>query len=112
MTRVALHGRTLLLAAAASMTLATSWPGDARADDPKLVRAAVQGHRKKPTTPATPSANATLHVTPAALGTSWTYEVTNSDTTPLRLVTDGRLLTLDVTPDEDDRFQSLHRGGW
>jgi len=109
MTRVALHGRTLLLAAAASMTLATSWPGDARADDPKLVRAAVQGHRKKPTTPATPSANATLHVTPAALGTSWTYEVTNSDTTPLRLVTDGRLLTLDVTPDEDDDSAHVRR---
>jgi hypothetical protein len=38
-------------------------------------------------------------VTPAALGTPWFFTLTNDDTTPLRLVTDGRLLTLDVARD-------------
>jgi len=49
-----------------------------------------------------PPANATLHVTPGALGTPWTFEVTNYDDTPLRIVTDGRLLSLDLTSDDDD----------
>jgi hypothetical protein len=44
-----------------------------------------------------PAAKATLNVTPGALGTPWTFEVTNDDATPLRVVTDGRLLSLDVT---------------
>jgi hypothetical protein len=39
-------------------------------------------------------------VNAAALGTPWTFELTNSDSTPLRIVTDGRLLTLDVLPAE------------
>ena len=67
---------------------------------------APAGHHRAPpkkakvTGPA--PAKATLHVTPAALGTPWTFELTNDDSTPLRLVTDGRLLTLDVTPDPGD----------
>ena len=59
--------------------------------------------RKAKLVASAPPANATLHVTPGALGTPWTFEVTNEDDTPLRLVTDGRLLSLDLTPgDEDD----------
>jgi hypothetical protein len=49
-----------------------------------------------------PAAEASLHVTPGALGTPWTFEVTNADSTPLRIVADARLLTLDVTPGQDD----------
>ena len=46
-----------------------------------------------------PAANATLHVTPGALGTPWTFEITNTDDTPLRLVTDGyrRSISLGLT---------------
>jgi hypothetical protein len=55
--------------------------------------------KKKPEVPA---AEASLHVTPGALGTPWTFEVTNADSTPLRVVADARLLTLDVTPGQDD----------
>jgi hypothetical protein len=57
---------------------------------------------KTPPPPSAPPAQATLHVTPGALGTPWTFELTNTDTTPLRVVTDGRLLTLDVTSGDDD----------
>jgi len=88
----------------------TSLPRAAAADDAKpapssaTVAGAASVRRirsKKPTPPPGPSADAasaTLHVTPAALGTPWTFELTNTDTTPLRLVMDGRLLTLDVLP--------------
>jgi hypothetical protein len=48
-----------------------------------------------------PAANATLHVTPGALGTPWTFEITNTDDTPLRIVADSRLLSLDLTPGDD-----------
>jgi hypothetical protein len=58
--------------------------------------------------PPPPAAKATLHVTPGALGTPWTFELTNTDTTPLRMVADGRLLTLDVTPGDDDKHPKKH----
>jgi len=67
---------------------------------PVLVLRARPRTPKPPPPPSTAPANATLRVNAAALGTPWTFELTNSDSTPLRIVTDGRLLTLDVLPAE------------
>jgi hypothetical protein len=47
-------------------------------------------------------ASATLHVTPGCAGDALDIRADQHDTTALRVVADGRLLTLDVTPDPDD----------
>ncbi len=83
--------------AAAFVGLVSLWPGTAGAE----AKAPAGGGAKTSSATTTP-ANATLHVTPGALGTPWTFEITNTDTTPLRVVADGRLLTLDVTPGDPD----------
>jgi hypothetical protein len=49
-----------------------------------------------PKKPRPPAAAMTLHITPGALGTPWTLEITNVDSMPLRFVSDARLLSLDV----------------
>jgi hypothetical protein len=67
-----------------------------------VVRQRVKAHE------SAPAANAILHVTPGALGTPWTFEVTNQDNTPLRIVTDGRLLSLDIMPGDDDDGDDAH----
>lgn len=64
---------------------------------PPVVRIIRPHKPKAPPPPSAPAAAVTLHVTPGAFGTPWTYELTNTDTQPLRVMTDPRLLMLDVT---------------
>jgi hypothetical protein len=64
---------------------------------PPVVRIIRPKKPKAPPPPSAPAAGLTLHVTPGAFGTPWTYELTNVDSQPLRVMTDPRLLMLDVT---------------
>lgn len=46
----------------------------------------------------TPAPQVTLEVTPGAGGAPWRLQVTNKESTPVRLVADPRLLILELTP--------------
>jgi len=106
------------LAGLSCLAVVTARPGLVRADapdaapaasspaaapaPPPLARAVRARKAKGPTAPSAAPANALLHVVPGALGTPWTFELTNIDATPLRFVTDGRLLSLELAPGDDD----------
>ena len=91
--------RTLAALLVAVVAVPTAvWPSAAVADGAAGSSRVVTSHKKAPPAPSAPPAVMALHVTPAALGTPWTLEVTNNDTIPLRFVTDPGLVTLDVTP--------------
>ena len=120
MTRGALHAFVCAGRVAAAVVGGVR-PATAGASNPAPVPVPAAAHpspprirataRKPKPPPSAPRAKATLHVTPGALGTPWTFELTNDDTTPLRLVTDGRLLTLDVTPDADAAARGATKAG-